>query len=211
MSSETPGASRRGPGQLARFATSGGGGPNGIAIGDDGNVYVADTWNHRIQVFSPDGAYLNGWGSFFDAQDDPVQAAANGGQFYGPRGLAFHNGELYVTDTGNKRVLVFDAQGNPLRQFGGLGSGPANLNEPVGIAIDRYGPKNTMLATSALAVAGIVLFALAPSATTLILSRGLMGLGCSTFFMAPLVIYARRFPPTRFAALTAMRRSSVAT
>ena len=32
-----------------------------------------------------------------------------------------------------------------------------------------------------------------------------MGLGCSTFFMAPLVIYARRFPPERFAGLTSLQ------
>lgn len=76
---------------------------------------------------------------------------------------------------------------------------------PVGIAIDRYGPKRTMLATSVLAVAGTALFALAPSAPALIASRALMGLGCSTFFMAPLVIYARRFPPERFAVLTSLQ------
>lgn len=76
---------------------------------------------------------------------------------------------------------------------------------PVGIAIDRYGPKRVMLATSALAIAGTVLFALAPSAWVLITARALMGLGCSTFFMAPLVIYARRFPPERFAGLTSLQ------
>jgi len=76
---------------------------------------------------------------------------------------------------------------------------------PVGIAIDRYGPKRTMLATAVLAVAGTVLFALAPSAATLIAARALMGLGCSTFLMAPLVIYARRFPPERFAGLTSLQ------
>jgi predicted MFS family arabinose efflux permease len=76
---------------------------------------------------------------------------------------------------------------------------------PVGIAIDRYGPKRTMLATSMLAIAGTALFAVAPSAPALIASRALMGLGCSTFFMAPLVIYARRFPPERFAGLTSLQ------
>jgi MFS family permease len=76
---------------------------------------------------------------------------------------------------------------------------------PVGMAIDRYGPRRTMLATAALAVAGTVLFALAPSGLALVLARILMGLGCSTFFMAPLVIYARRFPPERFAALTSLQ------
>jgi predicted MFS family arabinose efflux permease len=76
---------------------------------------------------------------------------------------------------------------------------------PVGIAIDRYGPKRTMLGTASLAVAGTLLFALAPSAVALILARVLMGLGCSTFLMAPLAIYARRFPPQRFAALTSLQ------
>ncbi len=76
---------------------------------------------------------------------------------------------------------------------------------PVGIAMDRYGPKRTMLATSVLAVAGTALFGLAPSADMLIAARVLMGLGCSTFFMAPLVIYARRFPPQRFAGLASLQ------
>jgi MFS family permease len=76
---------------------------------------------------------------------------------------------------------------------------------PVGIAIDRYGPKRAMIATVILAVAGTALFALAPSAPVLIAARAIMGLGCSTFFMAPLVIYARRFPPERFAALASLQ------
>jgi predicted MFS family arabinose efflux permease len=62
-----------------------------------------------------------------------------------------------------------------------------------------------MLATAVLTVLGTVLFALAPSASLLIAARVLMGLGCSTFFMAPLVIYARRFPPERFAGLTSLQ------
>jgi len=81
----------------------------------------------------------------------------------------------------------------------------AAVQIPIGILIDRYGPKRVMLATAVVAVAGTVLFALAPSASVLIAARALMGLGCSTFFMAPLVIYARRFPPERFAGLTSIQ------
>ncbi|WP_134496087.1 MFS transporter [Microvirga pakistanensis] len=81
----------------------------------------------------------------------------------------------------------------------------AAVQIPIGILIDRYGPKQVMLATAVIAVAGIVLFAMAPSASVLIGARALMGLGCSTFFMAPLVIYARRFPPERFAGLTSIQ------
>jgi len=81
----------------------------------------------------------------------------------------------------------------------------AAVQIPIGILIDRYGPKRTMLATAVLTVAGTVFFAIAPSAPMLIAARVLMGLGCSTFFMAPLVIYARRFPPERFAGLTSLQ------
>jgi MFS family permease len=76
---------------------------------------------------------------------------------------------------------------------------------PVGIAIDRYGPKRTMLASAAICVAGTGLFAYAESSVTLIGARALMGLGCSSLFMAPLTIYARRFPPERFAFLTSLQ------
>lgn len=76
---------------------------------------------------------------------------------------------------------------------------------PVGIAIDRYGPKRTMLASTGVCVAGTILFAVAASGEALTAARVLMGLGCSSFFMAPLTIYARRFPPERFAALTSLQ------
>jgi predicted MFS family arabinose efflux permease len=81
----------------------------------------------------------------------------------------------------------------------------AAVQIPIGILIDRYGPKRTMLATAVLTVVGTEFFAVAPSAPMLIAARVLMGLGCSTFFMAPLVIYARRFPPERFAGLTSLQ------
>lgn len=83
----------------------------------------------------------------------------------------------------------------------------AAVQIPVGIAIDRYGPKNTMLATAVLTVIATILFALAPSASALIAARALMGLGCSTFLMAPLVIFARRFAPVRFAGLASLHMS----
>jgi predicted MFS family arabinose efflux permease len=80
----------------------------------------------------------------------------------------------------------------------------AAVQIPVGIAIDRYGPKRTMLVTAVVTVAGTICFALAPSASWLVAARALMGLGCSTFLMAPLVIYSRRFPPVRFAGLASL-------
>jgi MFS family permease len=76
---------------------------------------------------------------------------------------------------------------------------------PVGIAIDRFGPKRTMLASAVVCVAGTALFALAATGPMLVAARALMGLGCSTFFMAPLAIYARRSLPESFAFLTSLQ------
>ncbi len=76
---------------------------------------------------------------------------------------------------------------------------------PVGIAIDRYGARTTLLVSLVITVIAIALFASAPDSTTLILARFLLGIGCSSFFMAPLALYARRFPAERFAALTSIQ------
>lgn len=105
--------------------------PWGLALDDQGNVYVADTWNHRVQKFDAQGNFLLDWGAVGQfAPGDPNGA----GVFFGPRGIAIGpEGHVYVTDTGNKRVQVFDDQGNFLWEFGG------QLNEPVGIAISAAG------------------------------------------------------------------------
>jgi predicted MFS family arabinose efflux permease len=76
---------------------------------------------------------------------------------------------------------------------------------PLGIAIDRYGPKRCMLACAGVAFAGALLFALAKTATGLIAARVLMGLGSSCYLMAPLALYARRFPPERFTVLAGIQ------
>jgi len=76
---------------------------------------------------------------------------------------------------------------------------------PVGIAIDRYGARTTLVVCGAITAIGTAMFALAPTSGVLIAARLLIGIGCSSFFMAPLAIYARRFPPERFASLTSIQ------
>ncbi|MGH9364492.1 MAG: flippase activity-associated protein Agl23 [Thermoanaerobaculia bacterium] len=62
------------------------------------------------------------------------------GRFGEPRGLAADaSGNLYVADTKNHRIQVFDPAGRPLRAFGAKGSGDGQLNEPCGVAIDPQG------------------------------------------------------------------------
>ncbi|MGC8855367.1 MAG: flippase activity-associated protein Agl23, partial [Anaerolineae bacterium] len=106
--------------------------PWGVAVAPDGSLFVSDTWNHRIQKFSPEGTFLKTWGYFGQAETADA--------FYGPRGLATDaQGRVYVVDTGNKRIVIFDSDGNFITQFGSAGVDIGQFDEPVGIALDSEG------------------------------------------------------------------------
>jgi len=76
---------------------------------------------------------------------------------------------------------------------------------PLGIALDRYGPRLCMLVCAAVAIAGTLMFAFAYSPFWLICARVLMGLGSSCYLMAPLALYAKRYPPDRFATMVGLQ------
>ncbi|MBC7235723.1 MAG: TIGR03663 family protein, partial [Chloroflexi bacterium] len=110
--------------------------PWGIAVSPEGDVFVADTWNHRIQVFDDRGNFKRMWGTFAEVSG-PM---GSGNSLYGPRDIVFdRQGNLYVSDTGNKRVVKYDQRGNMLTAAGGAGDAEGQMQEPVGLAIDDQG------------------------------------------------------------------------
>jgi DNA-binding beta-propeller fold protein YncE len=102
--------------------------PWGVAVDPDGNVFVADTWNHRVQKFSADGEFISMIGPSAEG-DEQI--------FWGPRALAFdREGRLFIADTGNHRIAIYDNTGEFLGDFGEQGYDFGQLREPVGIAFD---------------------------------------------------------------------------
>ena len=77
----------------------------------------------------------------------------------------------------------------------------AAVQLPLGVALDRFGPKFCMLVSVAITVIGCGVFALAQGAPGLVAGRALLGLGTACFLMAPLALYARWFAPERFSTL----------
>ena len=70
---------------------------------------------------------------------------------YGPRDVAVDSeGYVYVGDTGNKRVIKYDLEGNMVEAVGGAGDAKGLLQEPVGVAVTRTGRSTwPILGTSA--------------------------------------------------------------
>jgi hypothetical protein len=90
--------------------------PSDVAWDRAGNIYIADGTAgnvNRIAKFNKEGNFLKQWGS----------TGSENGQFNGPKALAVDaQGNVYVADSGNKRIQVFDGDGNYKSQFSGVGT-----------------------------------------------------------------------------------------
>ncbi|MFH1097126.1 MAG: SMP-30/gluconolactonase/LRE family protein, partial [Candidatus Desantisbacteria bacterium] len=102
--------------------------PKGVAVDATGNIFVADTDNHRIQKFDASGTLTLRWGS----------CGTGTGQFNSPADVAVDaQGYVYVLDTGNHRVQKFTMDGVFVGQWGGYTDSmeQEKFKSPQGIAI----------------------------------------------------------------------------
>jgi DNA-binding beta-propeller fold protein YncE len=108
------------PGDFAR--------PAGLAVGQEGNLYVADALNNRIEIFDGDGKFISMFGK---AGDGP-------GYFARPKGVAIDGDDhIWVVDGMQDRVQVFNHDAQLLISFGGHGLLPGQFQGLVGILIDK--------------------------------------------------------------------------
>lgn len=104
--------------------------PDGLAVSADGEVWVADTGNARIQKFDSEGRSVLTFGAF----------GTGDGQFKSPKRIAIDgSGNLLISDFANNRIQAFSATGDFLFSFGRYGRGNGEFDGPMGIAVNSGG------------------------------------------------------------------------
>jgi DNA-binding beta-propeller fold protein YncE/serine/threonine protein kinase/transcriptional regulator with XRE-family HTH domain len=105
-------------------------GPAGVAVDDQGHVYVVDQDGNRVSKLSSSGRLLVSWGT----------KGSRPGQFNAPGGIAVdRQSNVFVADTDNNRIEKFSAGGTLLAVLGSGGDNPGQFSFPRGIAIDAQG------------------------------------------------------------------------
>ena len=84
-----------------------------------GNIYIADTYNNRVQVFSYNGDYLF---MFSDKMNYPV-------------GICVFQNTVFVTQNGDHCVNMYELEGKLMKSVGSNGNGDAQFNYPHGIDV----------------------------------------------------------------------------
>ena len=121
---------RIGTGGKNHFLTTPGdfGAPSNVALDKDGNVYVTDTMNNRVEIFDAEGHFISLFGQHGDGP----------GYFARPKGIAVDgDGHVWVADEYQDRVQVFNREGQLLTWVGGHGHYPGQFEALVGVAIDK--------------------------------------------------------------------------
>jgi len=108
------------PGDFAR--------PTNLAVDQDGNLYVSDTLNDRVEIFDAEGNFIRTFGK---AGDGP-------GYFARPKGIAIDgDGHVWVADAAQNRVQVFTPEGQLLIWMGERGTLPGQFSSLAGLTIDK--------------------------------------------------------------------------
>ncbi|MFQ5695753.1 MAG: 6-bladed beta-propeller [Terriglobia bacterium] len=103
--------------------------PTNVAVDRRGNLYVTDTWNHRVQVFDRRGRFLRAVGSH----------GTRPGNFVRPKGIAVDSeGHVYVADAEFNNFQILSPEGQPLLAVGSLGREPGQFTLIAGIFIDEH-------------------------------------------------------------------------
>jgi len=123
---------RIGTGGKNHFLTTPGdfGAPQGAAVDGDGNLYVTDTMNNRVEIFDADGNLISEFGKHGDGP----------GYFARPKGIAVDSdGHIWVADEMTDRLQVFNREGQLLTYIGmNHGELPGQFKTLVGVAIDKH-------------------------------------------------------------------------
>jgi sugar lactone lactonase YvrE len=102
--------------------------PTGLAVDAEGNLYVCDTLNNRIEIFDADGKFISTFGKNGDGPGD----------FARPKGVAIDgDGHIWVADGMQDRIQVFNQEAQLLIALGGHGLLPGQFQGLVGIAADK--------------------------------------------------------------------------
>jgi DNA-binding beta-propeller fold protein YncE len=102
--------------------------PTNAAVDKDGNLYVTDTWNDRVEVFDADGGFIRAFGKNGDGP----------GKFARPKGIGIDSdGHVWVADAVQDRLQVFTPEGQLLMRIGGHGGLPGQFSSVAGVAVDH--------------------------------------------------------------------------
>jgi DNA-binding beta-propeller fold protein YncE len=101
--------------------------PTNVAVDTRGEIYVADTWNCRVQILDPQGKFIRAFGVQGDSP----------GEFIRPKGIAVDSeGHIYVADAEFNNFQIFLPDGRPLLAVGALGTAPGQFALIAGLYID---------------------------------------------------------------------------
>lgn len=116
----------------SRFA-----GPHFLTQDSRGRIYTTEGVAGRIQQFSGDGRFLLSWGSKGNAPGGfGAHPFGNVGQSFGPIGVFADRHDRVWVSSLNDRVQLFTPEGKFVLGLGGSGSGPGQLEQPHGMALD---------------------------------------------------------------------------